>query len=132
MPNTYDGPYPTESDARIAIVNGTAVTIGDLSHDRIVIGGVPTALDEGVGSELLESLEYNHDFFVERPPAITAAIWQGECLVLRIPVRSEFDQKPPSAVFVLISRSAGRPFAYYAEGSYSHHFPPVTWKRRPI
>lgn len=129
MPGTYEGPYPTEGEARSAVANGHVVTIDDLKQDRLVVGGVPIDLDDGVGPELLESLQYDVDFVHEKLPAMTAVIWQEDCIVLRIPVRSGFDERGPTAVIVLIGRSAGRPFAYYGEGSYSHHFPPVTWKR---
>ena len=131
MPNTYDGPYPTENDARNAIANGIPVSIRDLRNDRLVIGGVSIELDQGVGLELVERLRYSDEFFGETPPEMAATIWQQECIVLRIPIRPDFEHDAPSAVVVLISRAAGRPFAYYAEGEYSHHFPPVTWKRGP-
>ena len=129
MPNAYRGPYPTEDDARKSIANGTTVSVMDLRQDRIVIDGVAIVLDEGVGSRLLERLRYSDDFFGEKPPVITASVWQSECLVLRIPAWPDFDENTPSAAIVLISRSAGRPFAYYAEGRCYHRYPPVTWDR---
>lgn len=129
MPNTYKGPFPTEDEAKTALASGVAVSAGDLRNDRLVIDGVHIKLDNGVGAELLEGLRYTDNSFDNKPPEITAAIWQQDCILLRIPSWRDYSEEATSAVIALFSRAAGRPFAYYAEGSYSHRYPPVDWKR---
>lgn len=130
MPNTYVGPYPSESDAKDAIVYGVPVSHYDLHNDRLMIDGAHIGLDDGVGAAILDHLRHcSAGSLHETAREITATIWKRECVILHVPMRLERDD--PSAMIALISRSAGRPFAYYGEGDYYHHFPPVTWKRRP-
>jgi hypothetical protein len=130
MPGAYRGPYPTEKEAAAALRNAPTVARGYLVRDQVVVDGATIQLDEGVGRTLLERIrrfETNSDTDVQ---TIQAQIWQEECLILRIPKDSYATDETTSAAIVLLSRSTGRPFAYYAEGNYSHHFPPVTWKKR--
>ena len=47
MPNTYDGPYPTETEAVNAIADSFSVPVRDLQNDRLVIEGSTLQLDEG-------------------------------------------------------------------------------------
>ena len=133
MSGTYEGPYPTETEAKTAVANGSVVSVGELRSDRISFDGVSYQLDNEVGGRLLDRLKFPDMYLFEdegeNAPDITAVVWKQQCLVLHIPVVSRSENTPSSAAIVLISRSAGRPFAYYSEGDYSHYRPPVAWKR---
>ena len=129
MPNTYEGPYPTEREAINAIADGVSVSIDDLRSDRMEIEGLLIQLDDGVGRELIDGLRLFARPIHETATDITATVWRRECVVLQVPMRKYAEDEKPSAVVVLISRSAGRPFAYYAVGDYHHEYPPVIWKR---
>lgn len=128
MAGAYRGSYPTEAEAKQTISTGTKVSPDDLRSDFLVVDGRNIKLDEGVGARLLERLNYDF-FFVSPPPPITAALYDQDCLVLRIPVSRNWDPKAPSAAIALISTEKGRPFAFYSEGDYHDPFPPVTWNR---
>ncbi|PQO25772.1 hypothetical protein C5Y96_23470 [Blastopirellula marina] len=130
MAGSYRGSYPTEAEAKQAIQTGNEVAEKDLRAGFFAIDGYNVKLDEGVGSRLLERLHY--DFIYKEPkPPITAAIYDQDCFILRIPVAQNWDTKNPSAAIALISSEKGRPFAFYAEGDYHQPFPPVTWNRSP-
>ncbi len=129
MRGLYLGPYPTENEAKLALKNGTNVPQEDLAKDVLDVGGTKVRLDSSVGSELLDKLRFE-DFEVwniQPQPPITAAIYEDDCTVLRIPYGR--DETGKSAAIVLIDNKKGRPFAYYAEGDYYHRFPPVSYKR---
>ena len=130
MPGTYTGPYPTESEAKTALVAAPAIPAEVLKADHLVIGDDAVTLDQGVGEQLLKRLQSLEELW---PPefdrTIHGCIWQRDVVLLRIPSQGYGDAKQNSAVIVVFSRAAGRPFAYYGEGNYSHHFPPVRWKR---
>lgn len=130
MRGTYSGPYPSHSEAKAALDRAMTVDAKELRADVIAIGPERIRLDEGVGSRLLERT-LDRSFFSEldQAPEITAIIWRKECVILRIPVRSTHHADAHSAATVLLSRSVGRPFAYYGEGDYHHHFPPVAWEQ---
>lgn len=137
MPGTYRGVYPTESEAKSAITQGTEVAPDELKSDQFDVGGATVRLDHGVGSQLLEKLRYeDFELWGEADPAIlkdseiTATIFEADCVIVRIPVMRDWDAKTPSAAVVLIDRQKGRPFAYYAEGEYYHNFPPVPYHRQ--
>ena len=133
MPGTYLGPYPTEEESRSALVNAPVISADELQLDRIVIDGETIQLDDGVGAELFKKLRYFDEWW---PPesdearSIRAIVWMEECVLVRIPVARHFDDKVPSAAIALFSRTARRPFAFYGEGHYYHHHPPVSWKRQ--
>jgi hypothetical protein len=124
MPNTYTGPYPSEKEAGEALANGSTLQAEHLRDDRVVIDGLVLQLDKGVGTQLIDHLDRSDPLLDEPLPGMIATVWQQECVIVRIPARKSSD----GAAVVMISRSAGRPFAYYADGSYWHNFPPVAWK----
>ncbi len=130
MPGAYTGPYPTEREAKDALADATRIAPHDLEKDRITIAGIAIDLDAGVGLELLQRIRRFDGSSYESGCEIKATIWQEECVLLRIPNRPAWTSSDtPSAAIVLISRKAGRPFAYYPEGDYYHHSSPVPWKR---
>lgn len=127
---SYLGPYPTHEEASAALAAGGTIAIDELRADRVTLSGKTINLDEGVGRKLVNELcERWVVFSDQRLGPIAVAEFQKECLILRIPTPAFTDDGALSAVIVLISRSAGRPFAYYSEGSYDHRIPPVPWKR---
>jgi len=131
----YDGPYPTEKEAKEAIKNGQSIPLDSLKSDQINVDGKVVRLDSGVGEEMLERMRYemmeefrSFDFPAEPSPPITATVYERRCLILRIPIYH--DEAPDSAAIALFDINRGRPFAFYSEGVYSHNFPPVRWQRR--
>jgi len=127
MPGAYDGPYPSKAKARQVVAKGSTISVDDLRNDLLRVGDTEPKLDDGVGSQLVDCLIAHHDF--DPQPQVTATLWKDECIVLRIPTPFFSEDDKPAAAIVLISRAAGRPFAYYGTGGYHHHFPPVTWHR---
>lgn len=130
MPGTYTGPYPSRVEAIEAVRQGVPISAVDLSEDRVAVDKDECRLDKNVGEELLTKSFYPVNTSEIRAemtlPAIKAANWREECILLRIPFNPLYLSE--SAMVVLVSREKGRPFAYYAEGEYSHHFPPVSWR----
>lgn len=129
MPGAYVGPYPTESEAKAALVNGFKVSSDDLRNDRLVIDGETIQLDPDVGKELHSRIVSKLQSWSEFGPDINAVLCENECVVLRFSNLKENKNSEHSAVTILLSRTAGRPFAYYPEGNYHHSFPPVRWER---
>lgn len=123
--DAYTGPYPTKAEATAALEDATEIPLADLRAGRINIAGRAVVLDEGVGPALADI----EDSYLTKSRPILAAIWQDDCLILRIPAISWDDPDVASAAIALIAVDAGRPFAFYAEGEYFHHFPPVAWRR---
>ncbi|MEW4564509.1 hypothetical protein AB1K70_18355 [Bremerella sp. JC770] len=130
MRGSYRGSYPTEAEAKQAIKTGTPVAKEDLQAGFFAVEDHNIKLDQGVGARLLDRLHYDL-FFDDPPPAITATVYDQDCLILRIPVEEDWDATTQSAVIALISTEKGRPFAYYVEGEYHQRFPPVSWNRSP-
>lgn len=143
VPGSYDGPYPTRAEAVAALEEAEDVPLGDLMRDSVEIGRQETLLGDLVGARLLQQLpirvlaeniaagrdvdEQERQFYGQ----VTGAIWRQRCLILRIPSDMRYGLPdgpgPASAMIVLIDRQAGRPFAYYGQGGYSHELPPVSW-----
>lgn len=133
MPGTYTGPYPTEEESRFALINAPVISADELKLDRIVIGGETIQLDDGVGARFLKKLRYFNDLWPpdsEEARSIRAIVWKEECVLVRIPVDRSSGDEGPSAAIAVFSRTAGRPFAFFGEGHYYHHHPPVSWKRK--
>jgi hypothetical protein len=133
MPGTYTGPYPTESQAIAIAAEGAPVSPQELIEDRVTIAGRVCHLDKGVGQRLLRNVRFHYLLHPQDRPAgstpepIRAALFEEECIILRIPAEPMFGEHENSAMIVLLSRSRGRPFAYYAEGERPYVFPPVGW-----
>ncbi|RIK83500.1 MAG: hypothetical protein DCC68_03540 [Planctomycetota bacterium] len=123
MPGAYTGPYPSKTEAVTALTRAVEIRKQDLELGRFDIGQEQITLPADVGVALAQQF----DEYRSPPPPIQAALWQEECVVLRVPAFADEDSEEPPAMIVLIGRSQGRPFAYYAEGKYHHHFPPVDW-----
>jgi hypothetical protein len=124
MRGAYTGPYPTKDEALAALENAAVLPPADLAACRFSVGGRTIQLDEDVAT--LVHLQIPD---IAPPQPITAALWQEDCLILRIPTPSWHEPDKPSAVIVLIACEKGRPFAYYAEGEYYHRGHPVAWER---
>lgn len=133
MPGTYTGPYPTEGQAITAVNQGVPISADDLAADQVIIGDDTLRLDEGVGRRLLASSHFpmkSSDIPAGKErimPTIRAAVWQNECVLLRIPFDPLYQQSD-SAMVVVLSKKHGRPFAYYGIGEYHHNYPPVPWQ----
>jgi hypothetical protein len=133
MPGTYTGPYPAEDEAAAAVARGSVILAEELVEDRITVDGHVCRLDTGVGKALLLTPRFRYLF----PPQpawrkgqnepIRAAVWQGECLILRMPAEPDLLATEPSAMIVLLDLGNGRPFAYYAEGDPPYVYPPVRY-----
>lgn len=128
MPGSYTGPYPDKDQTIKALTTAKEISPDDLIKDRVMMDKREIKLDTGVGKRLLERISNSFLFpeLREEMPPITATLWQDQCLILRIPTRPR-DTKEDSAAIVLIDCRSGRPFAYYKQGDYYHHFPPVWW-----
>lgn len=127
QPGSYLGPYPSQVDAHEALKTSQPISIDDLRNDDFQLGKVRIRLAKDVGTALWEGT--TRDLVdgpdqVDGEPRISAALWKDECIILRIRTSSDDSS---AAVLVILSRSAGRPFAYYADGNYFHSFPPVFW-----
>ncbi len=136
MRGSYLGPYPTRDEALAAVVAGAELSYADLITDRLSLGGETIELDTGVGLGLLARTEWEYspadaDGLGLRP--IQAVVWHGTCVIVRIPTdlltQTPRESRGVSARVVVIDRGSGRPFAYFAEGSYGHYYPPVRWRK---
>jgi hypothetical protein len=125
----YLGPYPTLAESEQALVTATPQSANDLKRDRLTIGEEVVYLDPGIGEVLCESIGHRFPSLDNSDPEIQATVWQQECIVLRITQENDTPGEPRAGAIVLFSRATGRPFAYYSQGKYSHHFPPVPWIR---
>jgi len=132
QPGAYTGPYPDETETKAALATGVPISVELLAQDQVDVAQPPVQLDAGVGSGLLRPTMFTFvggklDAFsrelMKDTGSPTATLYQGQCLILRIPMN------PPSAMIVLLDVKTGRPFAYYGEGEYFQRFPPVTWKK---
>jgi hypothetical protein len=136
MRGSYGGPYPTEAEAAEVLRAAQPISWELLTSDRLTVDGTTVSLDSGVGAKLLERTCWAYlaptlPAGKQIPVAITGALYQQRCLVLRIPTETEPREPGESvpAMIVLIDTQCGRPFAYYAEGGYHHNFPPVRWHK---
>jgi hypothetical protein len=137
QPGAYRGPYPTEDDAKAALANAQVVPPRDLLDDCVELNGNLFRLDVGVGKELVErSFGWVMKQAQNTPPEddtqqleLTAVLWRGSCLILRVPKQTYGETDRSGAMIAVFDTKTGRPFAYYAEGAHSHHFPPVMWKK---
>lgn len=142
---TYRGPYPSAEEALAAVAHGREVPLAELRADAIRVGDRVVRLDFGVGAGLLRAAGAIYDPIwpaadlegvVKEFGPIRATVWRDSCLIVRIPVgpldgvQRDGQRGPQSACVAVCDLVRGRPFAYYAEGSYYHRFPPVTWHRR--
>jgi hypothetical protein len=141
MRGSYDGPYPSREEALAALNGAERVPLEDLLNDVVRVQGQEVPLGHHVGRGLVAGTdmrtlakdvlqgkivnERDRKWYGE----ITAAIWQDRCLIIRIPLPTALQEgAEPSAMIAVIDRQAGRPFAYYGQGGYFHHSPPVKWK----
>jgi hypothetical protein len=136
MRGSYLGPYPTEQQATAALLLAKPIQVNQLQNDIVTLGTNSYTLDAGVGAGLLARTEWGMQTGTRRYKGIiaslgpiTAVITQGTCLILRIPTETPWGSTPQAAMVVLIDTNSGRPFAYYPQGNYSHHFPPVRWHK---
>lgn len=133
MPGTYAGAYPDENQAKSALQHAISLSSKELAEDVLKVGDATVQLDQGVGSQLLKEMFYDHDrFYGWHPKAkIGAVLYKEDCVILRIP-QPYSDTSETSALIVLVDREKGRPFAYYAEGRcyFSHH--PVPYQRQAL
>lgn len=134
MPGSYDGPYPSEEETKAALAVAKPIDWKALEAGTVSIDDNETRLAEGVGKTLLSRSRYPDDIDREwlwrdgrERPSVKGTVWQERCLLLSIPTELPNKEKE-SAMLVVIDRRSGRPFAYYEEGEYSHHFPPVEWR----
>ena len=145
MPGSYKGPYPSKEESLGALADAKPIAIEQMITDKITINRRNILLDNGVGIGLLRRLplqfivemlqkgdksEYNE--YLEKVGPIKATVWQDRCLILQIPSDSHYDEEAQndSARIAVIDCEKGRPFAYYGQGDYKHHFPPVFWLKR--
>ena len=139
--NTYRGPYPSAEQATAAVADGTEVSIAELRTDAFRVGKAMAHLDAGVGEGLLRSAGATYDpiwsaadlaLVQKELGPIRAVLWKDSCLIIRIPVGTADEQQggPQPACVAVCDLAKGRPFAYYAEGTYHHRFPPVRWEKR--
>ena len=142
MRGAYDGPYPTKEEALEALSGAGAVDSAGLVSDKVVVGTRVVTLDDTVGRDLVRHAWLGADGpppdiwaggAPPKPAVVTAVLWQGRVLLLRIPTlhppsRDEAESGPP-AMIVAIDAAVGRPFAYWGVGGYGHYFPPVPWRR---
>lgn len=136
MPGAYLGPYPTKREALASLNNAEAIDLDALLSDQVRWSSGKFNLDTGVGAGILRGKTWQwafedkpllEDLITEVGP-LKAAMCQG-CLVLRVPSYIHaYRHGEPSAMIVVIDSATGRPFAYYGEGDYSHHSPPVRWR----
>ena len=143
MPGSYDGPYPTREEALAALADGETVALEDLLRGVVPIGEKEFHLDAYVGRAMVSRLPIDSlaDGVTRGEPVnedkqeafgrISGASWRNRCLILRIPsgtsVAEPGTAKEEPAMIVAIDGEAGRPFAYFSQGGYSHEFPPVEW-----
>jgi hypothetical protein len=116
MPRTYDGPFPTEHEARRALRASTRLTWAALRNERFVLGGRTIHLRPGVGSSLAALARTFDD---SQGPG--AAMWQGRALVLQVP------QQPGADLIVLIDADSGKVVAYYGNVPSDHRRLPAQW-----
>lgn len=124
---TYTGPYPTKEEAQTALASAHMVSWADLRKDEVPLSADLIRLQAGVGAVLCDRAQrflFSPEDLGRDELKVRGILWRNECLILRIPVNPN---DPGSAMIVLVSRTAGRPFAYYGEGEYYHRFPPVPW-----
>jgi len=115
--NAYTGPYPDEEQARLCMLNAEPVPDGDLIAGVITLGGETIRLADGVGQRIAETSEYGRVLDRGSPRQVIGALFEEECIVLRIPAVPDDDVDPASAaVLVLLRRDQGRPFACYGNG----------------
>ncbi len=130
MPGTYTGPYPTEQETiQVLDQSEQPISVADFCNDAFSIGDIPIRLDHGVGQALYDGAQLKSIFGASEQPMITGTIWKDECVILRIPLMPGDVKKSSVTLIVCLSRSAGRPFAYYSENDHLANVFPVPWKR---
>ncbi|HEX7261232.1 MAG TPA: hypothetical protein VF258_05405 [Luteolibacter sp.] len=118
---SYDGPYPTEEEARCLSSSAPALNISDFLKGRIPVGGETLEMSSEqirtIAQDLrLFALVYDGDP-VPSGISIQAVKFESRCLILRF---VEFDSYTDTTVesadrdfLVLFDRNNMRPFAYY-------------------
>ncbi len=131
--NGYDGPYPTKDEALAAVASGRSVDLSDLLLDRVVLDETTCELPLRVGETIVEGLlgplpEPEEQADANSPWRVQAhaVLWNQRCLILRIQ-----REATESDCLVLLDRTKGLPFAYFAMGRPWVRFPPVRYDKPP-
>ena len=136
----YTGPYPTEAEANMTLAGAEPVEVDGLFADRVRVDGRDVTLDRGVGAGLLKASWRTMGMEPERETVraglkeagpVKAAVWKEACVIVRVPAgpRDDPGGAAQAACVAVVDLGTGRPFAYYAQGGYSHHTPPVGWRK---
>jgi hypothetical protein len=127
MKGSYDGPYPTESEATPAARRGAVVPTAAIATGVIFVDGVTTRLAASTAADVRRAYETyvaNAQTSPCRHPQVTirpmrAALRESRCLMLWIPVEFCPRGNEEYGVTVLIDRDVGRAFAvYYDRGGW--------------
>ncbi len=119
----YEGPVPTELEARAALVNAVPLGWDELSQGRVQLHGRNIQLATAIGAALIYSC-YDIDPLRDQvsdsfTPTIRATIWKDQVMVIGMRGHDldlgigeyGFDK---TAQVIVIDTKAGKPFAYFA------------------
>jgi len=125
MPGAYDGPYPTEAEAREALAAGARPSAGDLATGRLTAGGEAVAAPPDL-LEIFRSM-------AGEGADVRITIWQERLALFGVtPPPPERQARiapgaPPRSVVILVDRTTGRVVAYLGAFTVLTGGLPVPW-----
>lgn len=120
-PGRYDGPIPTEDEARRAFDGAPVVGWEAIASDGVVVDGRLVRLEASLGSANVSAC-YGFDLLIEGVPPWVAAeghvrarLWRGRMLLLEMPDQMTSLAETPAHVS-LIDADTGRLFGHFRGG----------------
>ncbi len=129
---SYDGPYPTEEEAKALTTGATATPLRVLQEGNVTVDGQTIFLGIELITQIVEGLQLSS----LRPPdrslcnsPVQATLHQERCLLLRLSEEDTFSSGSADRakdILVFLDMKTKRPFAYFRiKGSIFPRFPPA-------
>jgi hypothetical protein len=119
MPGSYQGPYPSRDEARLALCTASELNADELEHDELRVGGKAFRLRKHLGHEIRVALG------TQPAPKLRVALWKDAVLILGFDAgngyESELDE--PATALALVDARTGKIFAYYGASALAHRLP---------
>lgn len=127
---TYDGPIPTEEQARGALHGARILDWRELARDEVVIAGRHVELQRWLGPSLVHAV-YSFDPLRDEPPSslapdglIHASLWRDRVLLVELRDRHFVDAASHVAA---VDTGSGRLIGHFPGAGMSYRFP-LPWR----
>ncbi|MCA9591708.1 MAG: hypothetical protein KC776_00315, partial [Myxococcales bacterium] len=131
-PGTYDGPIPTEIDAREGLHDGATLAWRDLSADEAILGGRRIKLQRWLGPALIDAC-YGFDPLVDPADSdlapngrIRARVWRDRVLLLELRPRETWNGGISHVA--VVDAASGRLIGHFAGTCWGSRGFPLPWQ----